>query len=118
MLIMTGRLPGPFEIGFWDIVDPNGNKLTFPKCTAVTLSTSFLSMLKVCIDLNLQRIHVQQGSKIMVLLGRAFVYIQFFAASAFFRLFSISLLLTYITFWTIIPVGIVFVANLIYAKKR
>ena len=102
---MTGRLPGPFEIGFWDIVDPNGNKLTFPKCTAVTLSTSFLSMLKVCIDLNLQRIHVQQGSKIMVLLGRTFVYIQFFAASAFFRLFAISLLLTYITFWTIFPVG-------------
>ena len=75
-------------------------------------------MLKVCIDLNLQRIHVQQGFKIMELLSRAFAYIQFFASSAFFRLFAISLLLTYVTFWTIIPVGIVFMANLLYAKKR
>ena len=59
MLIMTGRLPGLFEIEFWTVVDPNGNELSLPKFTALTMTTSLLSMLKACVDLNLQRIHIE-----------------------------------------------------------
>ena len=59
MLVMTGRLPGIFQIEFWSVVDLNGNELTLPKFTALTLTTSLLSMLKACVDLNLQRVHVQ-----------------------------------------------------------
>ena len=56
---MTGRLPGLFEIEFWTVVDPNGNELSLPKFTALTMTTSLLSMLKACVDLNLQRIHIE-----------------------------------------------------------
>ena len=59
MLVMTGRLPGIFQIEFMSVVDLNGNELTLPKFTALTLTTSLMSMLKACVDLNLQRVHVQ-----------------------------------------------------------
>ena len=115
---MTGKLPGPFEIAYFSWTDPNGNTISFPQVTAITITLSFLCMLKTCIGLNLQEIHVKPGSKFLTFLDRAFVYIPFFVACAFFRLSAISLLLTYITYWTLVPVTINFFANLYYGISR
>ena len=115
---MTGKLPTPFEIGYISWTDPNGNTISFPQITAITIALSFMSMLKTCIGLNLQGIHFEQGSNLVTILDRVFVYIPFFIASAFFRLSAISLLLTYITYWTLIPITVTFIANLYYGIAR
>ena len=44
MLIMSGKLPGPFEINFWSVTDAHGNGFSLPKCTALTLTTSLLRL--------------------------------------------------------------------------
>ena len=115
---MTGKLPGPFEIAYFSWTDPNGNTISFPQITAITITLSFLSMLKTCVGFNLQGIHIKPGSNFFTFLDRAFVYIPFFVASAFFRLSAISLLMTYITYWTLVPMAIIFLANLYYGKTR
>ena len=118
MLIMTGKLHGPFEIDYISLEDLNGNTITFPAITAITITLSFLSLLKTCVGLNLQEIHIESGSKFLTFLDRALVYIPFFIASAIFRLSAISLLMNYITYWTLVPITIIFFANLYYGKTR
>ena len=58
-LIMTGKLPGPFEVEDLTVEDSYGNKVVFPKLTAVTLLLSGLAILKTCLDLNLVRVQLQ-----------------------------------------------------------
>ena len=118
MLIMTGKLRGPFEIAYSSWTDPNGNKIAIPQITAITIALSFMSMLKTCVVLNLQDIHFESSSNSSTKLDRAFVYIPFFVASALFRLSAISLLMTYTTYWALIPVTIIFSINLYYGFKR
>ena len=115
---MTGKLRGPFEIAYSSWTDPNGNKIAIPQITAITIALSFMSMLKTCVGLNLQRIHIEPDSSFITFLGPATNYLPFFLANAFFRLSSISLLLTYIHYFTLVPVVIIFFANLYYGKTR
>ena len=75
-------------------------------------------MLKVCIDLNLQRIHVKVDGGFIELAIKAIGYLPFFLACIIFRLFALSLLLAYLTFWTLIPLAVVILINLAYEKKR
>ena len=79
---------------------------------------SLFSMLKVCIDLNLQRIHVKVDGGFIELAIKAIGYLPFFLACIIFRLFALSLLLAYLTFWTLIPLAVVILINLAYEKKR
>ena len=114
---MTGKMPGPFEIEYVRLEDAYHNSITLPKCTAVALVTSSLSMLKVCVDLNLLRIHMKD-SNIRKLAGVAFVYIPFFIATAIFRLSSISILMAYAHFGAILPVAFVIGMNILYARQK
>ena len=91
--------------------------LWLPKCTAIALITSSLSMLKVCVDLNLLRIHMKD-SNIRKLAGLAFIYLPFFITNAMFRLSAISILITYINYLAILPVVFVIGMNILYAKKK
>ena len=116
-LIMTGKMPGPFAIEYVTLEDAYDNSIILPKCTAVALVTSSLSMLKVCVDLNLLRIHLKD-SNIRKLAGLAFVYLPFFITNAMFRLSAISILITYINYLAILPVVFVIGMNILYAKKK
>ena len=42
MLIMSGKLRGPFEIYYLELKDAHGNGISMPWCTAITLITSLL----------------------------------------------------------------------------
>ena len=42
MLIISGKLRGPFEIYYLDLKDAHGNGISLPWCTAITLITSLL----------------------------------------------------------------------------
>ena len=114
---MTGKMSGPFEIEWVKFSDPYDNSVTIPRCTAVALVTSSLSMLKVCVDLNLLRIHMKD-SNIRKLAGLAFVYIPFFISTAIFRLSAISILMTYFHYLAIIPVALVIVMNILYGRRK
>ena len=118
MLIMTGKLRGPLQVNYVSFSDPSGNPISIPWIPAITISLSFLSMLKTCVSVNLQWIHVKEGSNFYTFVERAFAYIPFFASNAFFRFSAISLLMTYTTYWTFIPVTIIFLVNLIYGYTR
>ena len=108
MLVMTGRLPGIFQIEFWSVVDLNGNELTLPKFTALTLTTSLLSMLKACVDLNLQRVHVQVKDFLnlqfsVIVLLKTFISLTSsnnqFSEFPIFCLFTFSLIFLWKTFF-------------------
>ena len=114
---MTGKMPGPFDIDYIKLTDAYGNSISLPKCTAVALITSSLSMLKVCVDLNLLRIHMKD-SNIRKLAGLAFIYLPFFITNAMFRLSAISILITYIHYFAFLPVVFVIGMNILYAKKK
>ena len=86
---MSGKLHGAFEIKYINWTDPNGNTVKFPIITAITMTLSFLSIFKTCVNLNLQWIHVKEGSNFYTYAEKAFVYIPFFAATAVFRFSSI-----------------------------
>ena len=115
---MTGKLRGPFEIAYSSWTDPNGNKIAIPQITAITIALSFMSMLNTCVGLNLKRIHIEPDSNFIRFLDLATIYLPFFLVNAFFRLSAISLLLTYIHYFTLVPVMIIFFANLYYGKTR
>ena len=114
---MTGKMPGPFEIEYLTLSDAWNNSISLPKCTAIALITSSLSMLKVCVDLNLLAIHVKDCNK-RTLASSAFIYIPFFVATAIYRLFSISILITYLNFWAVLPVAFVIGMNIWYGIKK
>ena len=44
MLMMSGKLRGPFEIYHVDFIDAHGNGFSLPWCTAITLITSLLRL--------------------------------------------------------------------------
>ena len=116
---MTGKLPGPFDIEFIQLNDFYGNGFSLPKMTAVTLSISALAILKCCVDLNLVRIHLQEGHGFLQLVKCAFVFLPFFITASASRLSSISILLTYASVWILLPaLSLLFIINLIYSKKR
>ena len=120
---MTGKIPGPFEIEYLTISDAYNNSFTLPKCTAIAMITSSLSMLKVCVDLNLLKIHVKDkthanDSNKCKLLSVAFIYIPFFVATAMYRLYAISILMTYANYGAVFPVAFVIGMNVLYGKKK
>lgn len=118
-LIMTGKLPGPFDVKYVLLKDFQGNGVEFPKLTAITLLISGLAILKTCVDLNIVRIHLQEGCKFVKLARRAIVFLPYFMISTIFRLYSISLLMAYAKMWILLPaVSIAFLLNLIYGSKR
>ena len=48
MLIMSGKLRGPFEIYYLEFIDAHGNGFSLPWCTAITLITSLLRLRPFC----------------------------------------------------------------------
>ena len=44
MLVMSGKLRGPFEIYYVEFTDAYGNGFSLPWCTAITLITSLLRL--------------------------------------------------------------------------
>ena len=117
-LIMTGKLPGPFDIAYFSLKDSYGNELALPKLTAITLLTSGLAIVKTCADLNIVRIHLQEGFKFPKFFGKALIYLPYFMTSIIFRLSAMALLMTYFSTWTILPVSITFMLNMKFGYTR
>ena len=117
-LIMTGKLPGPFDIDYFSLKDSYGNELALPKLTAITLMTSGLAIVKTCADLNIVRIHLQEGFKFVNFFGTALVYLPYFMTSIIFRLSAMALLMTYLSTWTFIPIFITFMLNMKFGYAR
>ena len=116
---MTGKLSGPFDVDYLSLKDFQGNELLLPKMTAVTLFISGLAILKTTVDMNLVRIHLQEGHKFVQLAKYSIVFLPFFMVSTFFRLSSISILLTYASVWILFPaITMSFLVNLVYGIKR
>ena len=115
---MTGKMPGPFELEYFTVSDTYGNAISIPKCTAIALVTSSLSMLKTSITLNLKTIHLRDGLNLSSIVGQCITYLPFLMATGIFRLSAISILVTYGNVGAIFPVTIVFAANLMFAYKR
>ena len=69
-------------------------------------------------DLNIVRVHLQEGFKFIKLADRAMIFTPFFMVSTIFRLLAISLILVYGSFWITLPtLSILFVANLVYVVR-
>ena len=117
-LILTGKLPSPFNVEYFKWKDSNGNELEFPMMTAITLLSSGLAIVKTCADLNIVRIHIQEGYNFVQFAGRSLIFTPFFVSSAIFRISAISILLAYFRETTILPIAIIFSANIIYGYKR
>ena len=117
---MTGKMPGPFEIEWVTFRDAYENPVTVPTCTAITMITSGLSMLKVCVDLNLLKIHVKDSddSKYRKLAGVTFVHIPVFVATAIYRLSALSILIAYVNYPIVLPVAFVIIMNIVYGGKK
>ena len=115
---MTGKMPGPFELEYFTLADTYGNAVSIPKCTAIALGTSSLSMLKSTITLNLTTIHLRDGPNLSTIVGQCITYLPFLMATGIFRLSAISILMTYGNVGALFPVAIVFVTNLLFAYKR
>ena len=113
-----GKMPAPFDIESFDLIDAYGNELNIPKCTAIALFTSSLSILKASVDINMMRIHLNEGAPLGSLGAKAFIYMPFFVATGLFRLSALSLILTYLNYWTVIIVATIIVANLVYGYKK
>ena len=111
-------MPGPFDIEWFDLADTYGNTVSIPKCTAIALITSSLSMLKTSITLNLSTIHLREDFSFSTFVGQCITYLPFLMAAGLFRLSAISILATYANVGTIFPVSIVFAANVFFAYKR
>ena len=105
-LIMTGKLPGPFEVEYLSVGDAYGNRLAFPKLTALTLLFSGISILKTCLDLNITRIHLQEGFRFSAFVDRSLTFLPFFIVSIVYRLLTFSIILSYCSFWVTLPAAI------------
>ena len=115
---MTGKVGGPFDVEYVTIKDVHDNTLSLPKLTAVTLMMSGLALLKASVDLNILRIHLRDGHKFSQLVKQALTFLPLLMSTIIFRLSSISFMLTYLTTWTLLPMGITFIGTLIYGSKR
>ena len=117
---MTGKMPGPFEIESVTFCDAHKNCVTLSTCTAITMITSGLSMLKVCVDLNLLKIHVKDSddSKYRKLAGATFIHIPVFVATAIYRLSALSILITYANYPIVLTVAFVIIMNIVYGGKK
>ena len=116
-LIMTGKIPGPFEIEWVKISDGYNNSFNLPKCTAFAIITSSLSMLKMCVDLNLLKIHLK-GSDFWKLANTAVIYVPFFIISAMFRMTALSILITYASYLGFISVVLIIGINIKYGREK
>ena len=111
-------MPGPFQIKYFGLTDLEGNDITIPFYTAVSLFLSGASMIKAGFDLNLLRIHVNEDFKFGNYAEKCFAHMPFMVASGFFNLYALSILVTYVNIWTLLPILIVLISNLIYCMKR
>ena len=117
-LVHTGKLPGPFQVKYFGLTDLDGNPIEIPLYTAISLFLSGLSIIKACADLNVVRIHVEDDYEFGDYARKVFVHLPFMLTSGFFAIYSISILITYVNVWVIIPIPIVLMANLIYSRKK
>ena len=76
-MINTGKMPGFLDIEYFDVTDAYGNEFNIPKCTAIALCTSGLSMLKSCVDVNIMRIHLDEGVELSSVASKALAYLPY-----------------------------------------
>ena len=113
-----GKMPGFLDIEYFGVTDAYGNELSIPKCTAIALFTSGLSMLKACVDVNIMRIHLDEGVDLSSVAAKGLAYLPFFIVTGLFRLSALSIIMTYANSATVVIVGFVLIANVVYNSKK
>merc|ERR1719412_1172359 len=87
----------------------------------MALIFSVLNMFKAAISLNVIRIHtraVTNANQFWDFMVKVCDHLPFLAATSFFRISAITLCLTYINIWAILPIALYWISNLFVGYRK
>ncbi|TRY78671.1 hypothetical protein TCAL_11594 [Tigriopus californicus] len=122
-MILNGKIPAPFSLSETPpmTVDWHGNKISVPTISSISMIFSGLSIFKAIIQFNIINEHIRDISSmwsIVEIVVKIFDYGPFFVIGAFFRIATVSVLITYLNVIGFVPIGIIFFINLAIGYSR